>query len=91
MSTEARSYGARTGGASRIEIGRTQGGLQARTGSAADIDRWVSSANKAKALEGNTPLNHDVKNLMASETMNELRELQTHLQRTEWMFSPESG
>ena len=86
---ETRQGSLRRGTAARVEISRNQVASRARSGSAAEMDRWINSINKAKAAEGDSLLNREVKDIIASETLNELRELRTYLQQTEWMFADE--
>lgn len=58
----------------------------AQSGSS-DMERWVQSVKKAKLAEGDTPLNREVKEMVSTEALNSVRELQNHLAATDWMFA----
>ena len=51
------------------------------------MERWVQSVKKAKLAEGDTPLNREGKEMVSTEALNSVRELQNHLAATDWMFA----
>ena len=53
------------------------------------MERWVQSAKKVKILERDTLLDREAKEIVFTEAINSLRDLQNHIAATDWMFSDE--
>lgn len=54
-----------------------------------DMERWVQSAKKVKILERDTLIDREAKEIVFTEAINSLRDLQNHIAATDWMFSDE--
>ena len=50
------------------------------------MERWVAQVQKEKAAEGDDQLLRDVRAILSNGSIDQLRNLQTHITSTAWMF-----
>ena len=68
--------------ATRADLGR---GLTRNRGDTM-MERWVAQVQKERADEGDDPLFRDVRAILSRGSIDQLRNLQTHIASTAWMF-----